>query len=147
MKIAPPILGPIDILGLTNSKILIEGEEELILSFSSCLLDKTVVCFTPNLEELSDISNIDLVAIQTDSIIKVVKSIKECPPVDIFLIHRIDMFLNHFDKRTRGQQIKGWLSMVNWKYLKGGNLIISSAKEEYMLRELADHFFNLRLPN
>jgi hypothetical protein len=143
---APPILGPMDLLGLTNSKVLIEGEEELILSFSTCLIGKTVVCFTPNLEELSDLSNIEMVAVQTDSIIKTVKTIKECQ-ADIYLIHRIDMFLLDFDKRARGQQIKGWLSMVNHKYLKGGNLIISSAKEEYMLRELADHYFNLRLPN
>jgi len=144
---APPVIGPMDLLGLTNSKILIEGEEELILSFSSCLTGKMVVSFTPNLEEFNGLSNIDMVAVNTDSIIKTVKSIRECPAADIFLIHRIDMFLPTMDPKPRGSQIKGWLSMVNQKYLKGANLIISSVKEEHMLRELADCYFNLRLPN
>jgi hypothetical protein len=57
------------------------------------------------------------------------------------------MFLLTMDPKPRGSQIKGWLSMVNQKYLKGANLIISSVKEEHMLRELADCYFNLRLPN
>jgi len=134
---APDILSPLDFFGIEGELILIEFDEEVQLE--SCFCD--VIAFTP---QPVDIRNVKCAAIQCDNIARAVRMIKGVNQKVDFLIHRIDLFNLDLTKRSRGNLIKGHVSMLGPKILRGRNVFFTSCKEEYMLREVCDRFIDVK---
>lgn len=143
-KQAAPILGELEFEGMSDKLILVEHEEENFDLVKRPLFGKVILLFTPILSSAPEWPN--LIAVQTDSIYKITKSVRQLSKdsFDWIIIDRIDLMDLDLCKKSRGAQIKGHLSMLSPKILQGKNIIVTSHSTEYMLRELADQFLNLR---
>lgn len=148
MKIAPPVLGKLDLLGLTGKILLVEHDEE------DCGLDligkaidgKVNIIFRPGSPYDVPTFNAEHTAIITvDSVARIQKMMSSLKWVETFVIDRIDMMDSKFDKRARGSQISAYLSMITSpRILRDSNVIVTSVNSEYRLREIADKYYNLR---
>jgi len=151
MKDAPPILGPLDFAGLKNNIILIEHDDD---DCSIDLIRKAIetevnIIFTPSSYKEAMIGRgLDFTALSfVDSIAKVRPIIKSINGIDInfYVINRIDMMDLEFNKKEKGAQTNAYLSMLCSKQLlRNANVIVTSAKSEYKIREIADKFISLR---
>jgi hypothetical protein len=154
MKDAPPILGPLDFAGMKNNIILIEhDDDDCSIDLISKVIEKEVnIIFSPSLYMDSmvgrELKNSAIAF--TDSIARVRTVIKRAHELSefqfgFFVINRIDMMDLDFNKKEKGAQTNAYLSMLcSRKLLRNANVIVTSAKSEYKIREIADKFISLR---
>lgn len=139
---APDILGKLDLAAIHGELILIELEilEDLLPAIDplSCIIFSAASVFGGF-----------ALRIESTELSPIIRSIqKTCKDQEIninFIIHEIDHMDLDKDKRSRGALHKGLLSQLPKRLLKGSNVIITSTREEYSIRELADRFINLRI--
>lgn len=144
MRQAPPIIGQLEFSGMENNIILIEHDEEdcSLDLMGSAIADKVNVIFTPH--EFRFNAN-HSVAVMVDSVSRIYNIMRGLIAVDLYIINRIDLMNLEFSKKERGAQVKAFVSMMcSPRMLQGGNLIATSGKSEYTLREIADTYLNLR---
>ncbi len=146
---APLILSKLDFLASEGALILIELEE--FNEIKACFDTKTTLFFASDYDEIRQAYPYSQGVI-VDSIQKFVKAIKlacgENPGINInFVLHRVDLIDLETSKKNRGSLRKGLLMTLTRKVLGKCNVIITSATEEYMLRELCDRHINLRISN
>ncbi len=147
MKMAPPILGQLEFAGMTNQLILVEHDEEddSLSLLARVLSGKINIIFSQEDHTLVDFNAEHSVIFSVSSIARIKKMMQVIPSVDHFVINRIDMMDTNFDKRQRGAQVSAHLSMLcSPRLLRDANVIITSAKSEYKIREIADKFISLR---
>lgn len=141
------ILGDLSMISMTNEVILIEAEQESpCMNFMS---GQNNIIFCPSdftADEKFD-SSLTIASV-CDSISKVHKILtglnRSCDPFDFIVIHRIDMFDIHLDKMKRGALISGFISMLCSKnILRGANLVITSLRNEYTLREISTYTYTI----
>jgi hypothetical protein len=150
MKEAPPIVGPLEFAGLSNSVILIEKDEddeslsllrEPMCGKNNIIFSSDPICVLPKKFNAEFTANATVKSIAM--VHRMIKSIDN--PVDFYLIDRVDLMNLDFSKRERGSQMKAYISMLcSHKTLRGANLIVTSCNSEYTLREVADVFISLR---
>ncbi len=149
MKEAPPIIGALEFACLTNEIILVEHDEEDhgLSLLTEAISGKNNIIFSnhaPPTIEGYDAEHSALV--QSDSIYKAHKIMRAVNvPMDFYIIHRIDLMDLLLHPRERGARISAYLSMMtSRKILQGANVLITSAKMEYKIREIANRYINLR---
>lgn len=148
MHKAPPILGPGDFMGIENNIILVEHNDD------DCSLDLLANAISERVNIAYQACDVRIgcaanyrtsAVVQADSIYQVYKCVKLSEPVDFFIINRIDMMDIDMRKLQRGAQMAAYISMLAArKILRGSNVIVTSAKQEHKLREIADRFIDLR---
>ncbi len=146
MKTAPPIIGKLDLFGLTRNIILVEHDEDDcgIALLSKAINDKVNIIFRENLS-ISLVGLPNTVVVEADSIAKIYQIMKSLTTVDTIIIDRVDTMDMRFNKRVRGSQVASHISMMCApRILRDANVIITSANMEYRLREIADKFYDLR---
>lgn len=147
---APPILGPMDFMGLENKLILIEHDDNLngLKYLEKCEGQKVV--YTQDHNQYFDMSDgVNIAIAQCDSISRVAKYIKKFKDSSVkwHIVHRPDLMDVRIHPRLRGANIKGQLSMVAApKILQGSNIVILSGQCEYATRCISDIFFDLKAP-
>lgn len=149
MKIAPPIIGPLEFSGIKNNIILVEHDEEdcgidLLSKVLSCRMN---MVFTPNeFTKQSNWNSETTGVLLIDSIAKIHRCIKNIAvSLDFFVINRIDLMDLNFSKKEKGAQTKAYISMLcSKKILRDANVIVTSGKSEYTIREIASNYLNLR---
>jgi hypothetical protein len=145
MNEAPPIISPLEFAGISNRLILIEcDEEDNAISLLRKGIENLSCVFYTN-EEQDLIVATSAVDFILDDISKICRMIKRISNTTHFhIIHRIDLMNLSLSKKARGSQIKGHLSMLSPRVLLGSNVIVTSCRDEYSIREIADVFINLR---
>ena len=147
MKIAPPILGPLEFAGMQNQIILVEhdDDDDSLALLAKVLSGKINIIFSQEDHTMVGFDALHSVVFHVDSVSRIKKVIQLVPEMDYFVINRIDMMDTNFHKRERGSQIKAHLSMLcSPRLLRDANVIITSVNSEYMIREIADKFISLR---
>lgn len=144
---APPILSELDFAGIQGELVLIELEE--FSEIKACFPPQKTLFFSSDYDEIRQAYPY-FQGIVVDSIQKFVKAVKlacnENPGINInFVLHRIDLLDLEINKRERGSLRKGLLMTLTKKILQESNVFITSANEEWSLRELADRHINLRI--
>lgn len=135
--LAPNILGPMDFMGLSNEIILIEYLNNPLDQLENVFKDKNNIIFSSERHDkhwpYSAFAQVESIT----RIYQVLKSLQE--PMDFIIIDSIDQIDYQLGKKQRGSNIKAYLSMIaSKKILKGANLIITSGKSEYSIREIAN---------
>lgn len=139
------IFNSLSLVGCKNQIILIETEKEI--DFFDCMQGMNNIIFSPNLDKMGKGCDSEFtIHVTCDSIAKVfnyLKSIKELE-FDYVLIDRIDLFDENLHKMKRGALIAGFTSMLCSKtILRGANLLITSQKTEYKLREISNQHYTI----
>ena len=143
--IAPPVIGPMDLLGIEGKIILIEGYDNMMDDLENTIKDKCNIILSASPNNLSNLELPSSVHVQIKSIYSAVKIMRACTvDIDNFIIDRIDMLDLNVNKRVRGSQIKAYLSMLSPKILRSRNLIVTSCQHEYTIRNIADKYISLR---
>lgn len=146
MKHAPPILGTLEFAGMNDKLILVEHDDDDDINLMWRILhNKINIIFSPA-EITPKFGSVFTAVVITDTIARVHKMMKSVnAEIDYVVIDRIDLMDSNFTKRERGAQIKAFISMMNNKrILRGANLIVTSCKSEYTIREMADRYISLR---
>lgn len=143
--IAPPVIGKMDLLGISNKLILVEAEDSF-RAIHPCIKDETNIIFCHNSDDVIYEGMQDSAIVTVESIYRVYDIVKKLnSEVDNYIIHKIDWLDLELSKRVRGSQVKAYLSMLSSpKILRGANLIVTSCQTEYTVRDIADVFFNLK---
>lgn len=134
------VIGPLDLLGVKNSIILLElddPDDESVLN--KIIGDKSCIIFCPCVPSQS-LTIRASAWVNTDSITKVSKAIRDhIKGIDLIVIHRIDMFNENLSRRDRGALVLGTIQLLSSeRTLHGANLLITSGKPEYSIRKIAD---------
>ncbi len=150
-RVAPPIIGGLDLFGISGKLILIEHDEE------DCPIDliwkaisgKVNIIFQPGVVQeftkKDGASTTAMLAIGSISKIKKAISLLSNRKVDTFVINRIDLMDDKLNKRVRGSQMSAYLSMISSpRILLDANVIVTSVNAEHRIREIADKFISLR---
>ena len=149
MKEAPPIIGPMEFAGYSNSMFLVEHDEDdcgLNLICSAITGKNNIIFSNHTPPTIHGYDAMYSAYVQSDSLYKVNKIIRSLDAsMDFFIIHRIDLMDLILHPRERGARIAAFLSMMcNKKFLRDANVVITSAKSEYKIREIANRYINLR---
>lgn len=149
MKHAPPIIGRHEFAGLKNALILIEHdpEDESLILISKAIDGDVNIIYSSDIDFGYSGFNSDFtVATKVDSVYRIQKAIKSVElDLNYHIIHRLDMMDSKLGPRERGAQQAAFMSMIaQSKILRDSNLIVTSVRHEYKLRERADVFLNLR---
>lgn len=141
---APPVLSQGDFFGLKNTIILIEYPEDQGIELLEGAIGNTD-CLIVSPQEPS-ISKKNILFSPCSRISKAsVYAKKVSGSLDLIIFDRVDMMNLDMDKKGWASQMKSYLSAFgNPNHLKGNNLIITSGRTEYLLREIADKFYNLK---
>lgn len=143
---SPRIMSPIEFSGLVNKIILIECDEEdnAIELIYEAIKENVCVYYSKEKQDLIKTKK-ETISIFCDDINKATKCIRRISSdAGFHIIHRIDLMNLSLTKKIRGSQIKAYISMLSNNILRGSNVIITSCRDEYTLREIADQYINLR---
>lgn len=130
---APPVISPLDFFGIHGELILIEYDDGDQLNLPPSIY------FSPYLD-----AHCRGAGMVESKIERVVQAIKKVDADVTFVIHRIELFNADRTELSRGSLIKGHLSLLGPRTLKGRNVILTSEKEEHMLRAIVDRFIDLK---
>lgn len=147
--IAPPVLGEGDLLGLTNRIILIEfNDDENATTLNNLIQSKPTIIISPCEDCEYHFTGVEknILFFKSDRISQAqIIAKKLALHVELIIIDRVDMMNLNYDKKNWASQMKSHLSSFgNPNHLKGSNLIVTSGRTEYLLREIADVFHNLK---
>lgn len=130
-----PIISPLDFSGIQGELILIEYDETSQLNLPEAIY------FSPYITDLNGVTGAGIIESKIE---RVVQAIKNINVETTFVIHRIELFNAERTELSRGSLIKGHLSLLGPKTLKKSNVIITSEKQEHMLRGIVDRFIDLK---
>lgn len=143
--IAPPIVSGSELFGRENQLILVEYDSfDQILKL---LENKIVFVMSLNADDFTPTQCKEWRGVMVEGISRAARIIKSSNLYGddlVFLIHRIDLLDGILEKKSRGSLRKGTLSTFSPRLLRGANIIVTSKEDEYMLRQLADDFLNLK---
>lgn len=143
--IAPPQVNGLELYAIKNSILLVEYEDFQQIQDLLSDPDNTILAFSLYPDDIRFLKSATWCPCNTISrAARLIKTSELAGPNVKFLIHRIDFLDNERDKRSRGSLRKGMLSTFSHHQLKGANIIITSREDEFMLRDLADRFINLK---
>jgi len=151
---APPIVGSMDFLAMQNEFILVEMDNngDIFHLLREPLSGKININFSAalELEQTPDFDFSRTVIVKAKSVYSIFNAVKSMPPeyaaaYDYLIIDRIDMMDNELSPRERGSQQAAFISMIAApQFLKGKNVIVTSANKELSIRKRASSFFDLR---
>lgn len=145
---SPPVIGPMDFMGLEGKLILIQFDDwrDFVHAIPK---DRPTIIITPSADHApaqhSDKLDPDTAIIDADKIQKICKGIFDSAGINInYIINRIDLMDLDITPLNRGWVRKGNLMKLTERVLKGSNIFITSESDEPMLEEMCDKRYDLR---
>ena len=140
------IFNNISLFGCSNEIILIETDQDI--QFFDFMKSKNNIIFSPSMDKIKAKESKFTAQIYCDSISYAYKLLNKFRDIDTrfdyILIDRIDLFDSGLNKMNRGAIMSGFVSMMCSKtILRGANLLITSQKTEYKLREISNQHYTI----